>query len=123
MSNQNSITPFSGANIKDVHESLGITIQPIGDAQTWYQIIGGLIFQGGKTDDIVGDTAVTIQFNPAFPKQVLYINTCKVAPVTLNPSNNAGAQVDNVTLTQFDLVNDNAGLESENPFYWIAIGY
>lgn len=119
MSNFNAIPPFSGATVRDLHEAVGITQQPVGNADTWSQMIGGLLFQGGISPIIAANTATTINFFPAFSKKVLGIflqtqgNVFAAAPIRND-------YVNLLSLSQFQIFNDYG---SDSLFYWWAIGY
>lgn len=121
MSDQNSIVPFSGARLGELHETVGITQQPPGDEDSWYQIIGGLIFQGGVVEAET-DVVVTIPFVLPLPKKVLTIQAIhrRAVPVLFVSSVVIGA----VSLIQFDIALNTEGVATEVVnVYWLAVGY
>lgn len=109
MSNTNSIVPYTGVKLKALAESMGITQFP--DATSWYQIIGGLIFQGGKVS-VLGTALETVPFVAPYEKQLLGIWT-----QVLDAAGN-NHHVTNAGLTGFDIQNG-AG---DRDFYWWSIG-
>ena len=107
--NTNSIFPFSKARLDEIQESIGITQFPT--ETEWYQVIGGVIIQGGRVS--VGDAAtLTIPFNAPYELQVLGI-WIQVIGGTANT-----AYVDAVTTADFDIVNG-AGARD---FFWLSLG-
>lgn len=108
MSNLNSIPPERGT-LREVQEALGITQFP--DATSWYQVIGGLILQGGKIS--VGSSATgTVSLVAPYEKQFLGVFTQVVGAA------GNSHYVNNVTLSTFDIVN---GVGARD-YYWWAIG-
>lgn len=105
----NSIFPFSKARLDEVQEAIGITQFP--SETSWYQVIGGLIVQGGFVS--VGDGAtLTVALNAPYEKQVLGV-WIQVEGGTANT-----AYITNVTTDDFDIVNG-AGARD---FYWLSLG-
>lgn len=120
MSNNNSIPVFNKDSIGNIQESLGITQLAAGSEDSWYQILGGLIFQGGKTDVIpVNTLSSTISFNTAFPKKVLGIWIIPISSVVDPTGELYSFAVSPVDLYSFKIANDG----SDTSFYWLAIGF
>ena len=107
--NRNSVPPFLGGTAREALESIGITQFP--SATEWYQVIGGLIVQGG-TVAITDAATTTIPLVAPYEKQTLGV----WIQVVDDPSN--GAHVEAVTLEDFDLVNG-AGART---YYWLSLG-
>jgi len=108
-SSTNSIPPFLGGSAADALESLGITQFP--SEFGWYQVIGGLIVQGGKVS--VGDGAtLVVDLNAPYEKQTLGV-WIQVVDGTANT-----AYVASVSLADFELING-AGARD---FYWLSLG-
>jgi hypothetical protein len=109
VSNTNAVLPFTGVNLKDLAETLGIT-QFLSET-AWYQTIGGLLIQGGLvTGASDGDV---IPFNAAFPSQPLF-----VAVQSIN-SNAPNSYITAATLTGFTVKHTGGG---SHDYYWFAIG-
>lgn len=89
----NSIPRFTLANIQDLQEAIGIV--RFNGEREWNLTTSGLIFQGGYTD-----SGGPVAFDPAFPKQILFLN------------HSAGAGT-NISLR---------GFTAPGAGYWIAIG-
>lgn len=105
----NSIPPFQGGSVRDALESLGITQFPSGTS--WYQVIGGLIVQGGSVD--IADVATTtINLVAPYEKQLLGIWT-QVVGGTANTAYITGADLDS-----FQIVNGSGA----RTFYWLSLG-
>ena len=105
----NSITPRTKATLEEVQEAIGVTQFP--SETDWYQILGGLIVQGGFVS--VGDGAtLTVPFNAPYEKQVLGI-WIQVAGGTANT-----AHIDAVTTEDFDIINGTGARD----FYWLSLG-
>ena len=102
-SNTNSISALLRGSLEEVQESVGVT-QFQGE-HNWVHIAGGLIFQGGIVS-CSGDSTISVDFNTAFPKQVLGIFTTP-AIFSLTPS-----------LDKFVVNTDGSDIQ----FYWFAIG-
>jgi hypothetical protein len=102
-SSTNSISALLRGSLEEVQESVGIT-QFQGE-HNWVHIVGGLIFQGGIVSR-TGETTISVNFNTAFPKQVLgvFINP---AIFSITPS-----------LDKFVVNSDGSDVQ----FYWFAIG-
>lgn len=109
MSGQNSIPPFATPRATDIFNALGITQFP--SETNWFQVIGGLILQGGFADNI--NTMTTISFNTSFTKQVLGIFVQPVGTAAFADI------VNSITLNDFVLIHGGAGAQD---FYWFAIG-
>lgn len=124
MANFNSIAPYLSKMVQnDLHETVGITKQPTGDENRWYQIIGGLIFQGGLIPLLATDATAIVTFVMPYPKKVLGIWCQGIGP----PDGITSQWViynGTITLAQF-----NVGLHTETisaheqTAYWWAIGY
>lgn len=92
----NSISGFT--KVKDpaeVQETVGITQFSKTDQASWYQIIGGIIIQGGNAS-----AAGAISFNAPYEKQVMgvFVNGGVASAIT------------------------NIGFTTSVPGYWFAIG-
>lgn len=109
MSSYNSVPPIAGGTAGDVIEALGITQFP--SATEWYQVIGGIIVQGGRVSIASGVTA-TVNLVAPYGKQFLgaWIQVIDVA------SNNA--HITAVSLNSFQIVNG-VGLRA---YYWLSLG-
>lgn len=119
----NAIPPFSGAKLKDVHESLGITQLTVGGVATaWYQTIGGLLFQGNYFE-IDHDTTINVPFVVVYTKIVLWVG---LTVVSSNPGD-AGAiprwvgTDANFTYFQVDWARE-AGTQGTIGVMWLAVG-
>jgi hypothetical protein len=108
-SNRNSIAALTGGSLPDAFEALGITQFP--DAAGWYQVIGGLIVQGGSVD-IAGAATATINLHAPYEKQLLGIWTQIVGGAGNN------AYVTAADLDSFQIVNG-AG---DRTYYWLSLG-
>lgn len=109
MSSTNSIIPYIGATIQDLQETIGITQFP--SETSWYQVLGGLIVQGGLVE--VGDGAtLAVEFPAPYETQVLGVFT-QVSGGTANTAHLTG-----VTTAGFNLVNG-VGARS---YYWWSVG-
>lgn len=109
MSNTNSIIPYTGAKLKELADTIGITQFP--DETSWYQVLGGLIFQGGKIG-IGGGVTQAIDFVAPYEKQLLCIHT-EVLGAAPN-----GHYVTGEDLTGFDIVNGASG----RTYFWWSVG-
>lgn len=109
MSNFNSLSPFTGAGLKDLLEAAGVT--QFTSETNFYHIFSGLIIQGGFVTGTSSGT--TVDFNTAFPTQVL--------AVIVQPANSAPANfyVSTVTLEDFVIAH---GGGSTHDYYWFAVG-
>lgn len=120
MSNNNSIVSFGKNSLTDIQEGLGITQLAVGSEDSWYQILGGLIFQGGKTGVIpVNTLSAAISFNTAFPKKVLGIWIIPISSAIDPTGELYSFAVSPVDLVSFKIANDG----SDTPFYWLAVGF
>jgi hypothetical protein len=91
----NSIPGFRKSVDPESQEAIGITQFSLTDSSSWFQIIGGLIIQGGSLT-----AAGIVQFSAPYEKQVLgvFIN---------------GGTASLISLT---------GFTSSSDGYWFAIG-
>ena len=122
MSDNNSIIPFGKVDPKAIQETIGITKQLPGDENSWYQFIGGLLFQGGDTGTIAADTNLTlIPFVLPMPKKILGIWAQVYGAGGVNPPGveNYSWGITPIDLTSFYINNDGA----IGNFWWLAIGY
>jgi hypothetical protein len=105
----NSVPPLIGGSTRDALEALGITQFP--SATEWYQVIGGIIVQGGRVAVADGAT-VTVNLVAPYEKQVLGTWT--------QVSGSAGndAYVTSVGLTSFQIVNGSGA----RTYYWLSLG-
>jgi len=120
--NNNSIIPFGKINPKEIQETIGITRQLPGDENSWHQIIGGLILQGGDTGFIAADVNATlVNLIVPMPKKILGIWAQVYGAGGVNPPGveNYSWGITPIDLTSFFLNNDGA----EGNFWWLAIGY
>jgi len=127
MTNVNSVISFVvGKNnpnaLKEVHETVGITQHAVGgDTSAWYQIIGGLILQGGNFV-IHTDTSVVVPFTIPFPK------VCYWLGLTIIGSGTSYASTCDWTLTAPDCSTFTASLGTEGGLTetvsvrWFAVG-
>ena len=109
MSNSNSILPFNAATLKNLVDTVGIT--QFTSETNWYQTIGGLILQGGKTGLIA--TGAQIDFNVSFPKQCLGVF------VTIEHTAGLSVAANLVTQDKFNIQYTGGATRS---IYWFAIG-
>lgn len=109
MSQQNSLAPFTDASNKDLLDTIGVTQFP--SETNWYQVLAGLIIQGGFIDNAT--TGTTITFNTSFTKQVLGVFLVAVRAGTI------AYVVNTVTVDDFVVVHNSGGTAD---FYWFAIG-
>jgi hypothetical protein len=108
-SNTNSIAPYLEGTTRQALEAIGITQFP--SATEWYQIIGGLIVQGGYVA-VASSSVQTVNLVAPYEKQTL-----GVWLQTEGASHNA-AHVDGVTLSSFEIHNG-GGIRS---YYWLSLG-
>lgn len=106
----NSLLPYVGGTQEETKDAIGIT-QFLSETN-WYHIVGGLILQGGQVTAVPSGGTVTVDFNAAFPKQVLQI----FLQSKTNPS--VSASYANATTESFDIKNGAAVQD----FDWFAIG-
>jgi hypothetical protein len=64
---ENSVPRFGRARLEDIQEAIGIV--RFNGEKEWNLTISGLIIQGGYTE-----TAGAVAFDPALPKQILFLN-------------------------------------------------
>lgn len=103
------VLPYLRGTPEETADAIGITQFP--SEGNWFQTIGGLLIQGGKIE--VGSAAtLTVNFNAAYPKQVLGVFVQPTGTSLL------GFSVNTITLDTFDIVN--AAVVRD--FYWWAIG-
>lgn len=108
-SSYNSIPALTGGSTRDALEALGITQFP--SETSWYQVIGGIIVQGGYVT-VASATTQTVNLVAPYEKQTL-----GVWLQTEGASHNA-AHVDGVTLSSFEIHNG-GGIRS---YYWLSLG-
>lgn len=109
MATNQALLPYLRGTPEETADAIGITQFP--SETNWYHTIGGLLIQGGLIEVLSGVT-LTVDFNAAYPKQVLGVWLQPIGTSAL-PWN-----VDAVTLDTFDIVNGAADQE----YYWWAIG-
>lgn len=109
MDQYNSIIPFSRGTVQDLLNTVGIT--QFTSETDWYQVIAGLIIQGGLAETIT--TGDTITFNTSFTKQVLGVFITAIGASSLQVAAN------NITVDDFVLLHNGGGT---GDFYWFAIG-
>ena len=105
----NSIPPFLDGNARDALEALGVTQFP--SALDWYQVIGGLIIQGGRVDVATSATG-TVNLVAPYGKQFLGA-WIQVADAAGND-----AHIATVGLNSFQIVN---GVGART-YYWLSLG-
>lgn len=108
--NSNSALGYSGDDIDAIREAFGIT-NFIGNTG-FYQTIGGLIIQIGKTSAVPSPSYV--DFHVGFPKQAFGVWLQEIYPV----GTDYGHQIDQVSTTRFRVIHP-AG---NTAYYWLAIG-
>lgn len=108
-SNINSIAPYVNANPNELLDTIGIT--QFSNGTDWFQVLGGLIFQGGLVS--AHSSTATVTFPTGFSKQTL----C----VIVQPKDSSGTTfyVTSVTLKDFVLAHGGGGVHN---YYWFAIG-
>ncbi len=110
MSNFNSLVPFIKPTLKDLADAGGIT-QFASDGFGWFQVLNGLIIQGGFYEHNGAPAPHTVSFHTAFPKQVLGVFLQQVG---------AGSNAYLTTVTLEDFIVDHGGTHAD--YYWWAIG-
>jgi hypothetical protein len=110
VSNTNSVIPYTGAKLKELADTIGITQFP--DETSWYQVLGGLIFQGGKVSAAASAATTVVDFPAPYPTQAL--------GVWLQVSGAAGNNAD-VTISSLDSFNLNNGVGIRD-YYWWSVG-
>lgn len=109
MSSINSIPPYIEATIRDIQETIGITQFP--SETSWYQILGGLIVQGGLVE--VADSAtLAVPFHAPYQTQAL-----GVFIQVVDGAANTG-YITSVVTSGFDITNG-TGTRS---YYWWSVG-
>jgi len=108
--NTNSVPPFLGGTVRDAIEALGITQFP--SAGNWYQIIGGLIVQGGYVSVLDG-VVQAVSFNAPYEKEVLGVWLQVVAG-----AGNGAFVGGPVALDSFDIYNG----VGDRDYYWLSLG-
>lgn len=109
MPQANSIAPFIGASAKDLLDAIGVTQFP--SETNWFQLIAGLLIQGGFIDNAT--TGDTITLNTSFTKQVLGVFLIPIRAGVIQFAVNA------VTVDDFVVIHNSGGTAD---FYWFAIG-
>ena len=111
MANTNSIFPYSKARLDEVQESIGVTQFP--GETTWYQVLGGLVIQGGF-EVFTAPATRTVNFVAPFDKQLL--------GVFISPASAANGPHGHIvalpTLTSFQINHHGANAS----YYWWAVG-
>jgi len=110
-SSTNSVNPYVGASLAEMQESLGITQFP--GEYTWYQIIGGLVIQGGF-EIFTGAATRTVNLVAPFQKQVLNIT---ISPTSAGDGPH-GHIVAGPGLTSFQIKHYGPNAS----YFWLAIG-
>jgi hypothetical protein len=105
----NSVPPFMGGTTKDALEALGITQFPT--ETEWYQVIGGIIVQGGYIE-VDSSTVQTVNLVAPYEKQFL-----GVWLQTAGGSHNS-AHVAGETLSSFEIHNGGG----DRSYYWLSLG-
>jgi len=108
-SSYNSLIPFTKATLAELAETVGITQFP--DAVGWYQVIGGIIVQGGYVD-VLSSTVEAVSLYAPYEKQLL-----GVWLQTEGASHNT-AHVANATLSGFEIHNGGG----DRSYYWLSLG-
>jgi len=123
LANTNSILPFRGAVSDDaLRETIGITQTSNVDENAWYQVQGGLIWQGGRVLALETDTSTVIPFNQPFPKKTLNIQLTVIDTAGSGFATNA--EVQGPTLVDFAIgIVTEGGLSEFVDVYWLAVGY
>lgn len=111
MTNINSVFPFSKARLDELQDAAGITQFP--GVNTWYQVMNGLVIQGGL-EAFVAPAVRTIDFPAPFEKQLLGVFFSPVAAAT----GFAAHIVASPGLNSFQLNHSGANAS----YYWWAIG-
>lgn len=68
--NRNSVFPYGKARLDEIQDAIGITQFP--GTTTWYQVLGGLVLQGGF-EVFTSASTRTINFPAPYQTQVLGI--------------------------------------------------
>lgn len=103
-----SATPYTGATLDQIHESIGIPQFTGASGETWYFVFNGIIFQGGILEVPIGGD--TFNFPAPFTLQVL--------GVFLQPMANHEFSVSATTLDTFTISHTG----TLHNCYWFAIG-
>lgn len=115
MSNNNSILPFGVASLRELQETAGITRF---EGDSWNQVVGGLILQGGRAS-IGTNSSLPIAFPVPYPKKVLGIFTQGIYPVISVAAGENEGVLGEITLIGFSFGND----ATAKDYYWWAIGF
>ena len=91
---------------------MGVTRFSPSDVNSWFQVLGGLIIQGGRAN-AVSSAGSLITFTQAFPKQVLCILACPIGVNSTYSVVSVGTNLEN-----FVLDSGTNGVD----YYWFAIG-
>jgi hypothetical protein len=121
--NVNSLTPFSDAKVKEVHEGLGVTQLIVGGDQfAWHQTVGGLLWQGGYSATIHTDTTRVIPFLVPYQSKVLWIGI-SVLNTGTGMATTVAIPVGSLNLVNFTVaINTEGILEEDIDVWWIAVG-
>lgn len=109
----NSIPSYGLTDLKQLQDAAGVTQFP--SDTSWYQLINGLLVQGGKVA-IGANTSLVVPFLVGNPTQLLSVFT---QPILAGTGNGYGS-IDpaGTNLNQFTLVNTGAAKD----YYWWAVG-
>lgn len=125
MQANNSIPPIVGSPpweqneaAQDALRALGVTQFVVGKDTNWYQVMGGLIVQGGYVTAATADAITLVSFNASFTQKVMGIFVTPIYPAPFGASNDASGGVKDWTLDSFNLLNDG----TQKDFFWFAIG-
>jgi hypothetical protein len=106
----NSVPPFLGGTTKDALEALGITQFP--SETEWYQVIGGLIVQGGLVEIEDGALAV-VEYSAPYEKQILGLWIQVVGG-----TENGAVITAPLALDSFSITNGTG----DRGYYWLSLG-
>ncbi len=109
----NSVPGYGATDLRALQEAAGVTQFP--SATCWYQLINGILVQGGAVNVGAGVDA-TFQYNIAIPTQLLGVFV--QAQNAAVGSGYGSIDIATTNLQQFTVVN--TGLAKD--FFWFAIG-
>jgi len=106
----NSTIPYNSPSLQELADTVGIT--QFQGTDSWFQVLGGLILQGGKVD-IPDPADVSITFPAPYSKQVLGIFIEEIDGV-----GSVYTVVQTFNLTGFTIRHNHSGYSA----FWFAIG-
>lgn len=118
MANANSVVGYHDATLPEMQETAGITQLGVnGDENAWFQVMNGLLIQGGRVDDVPANGSSTVDFHRAYPKKVLGVFLQLIGNSIVGVPYRDEVLV--LSLAQFEVYND---YTDDSGYYWWAIG-